>query len=108
MGEDVDARFGQFQQDGYLIVDRLFARDEVQMLGRIARADNELAAQAASRRDSQGGVIRLSVRNSLAEDIYSAFVRCPRIVDTMERLLSGEVYHYHHKMILKEPRSGGA
>jgi ectoine hydroxylase-related dioxygenase (phytanoyl-CoA dioxygenase family) len=26
----------------------------------------------------------------------------------MERLLGGEVYHYHHKMILKEPFSGGA
>ena len=26
----------------------------------------------------------------------------------MERLLEGEVYHYHHKMILKEPMTGGA
>jgi ectoine hydroxylase len=26
----------------------------------------------------------------------------------MERLLDGEVYHYHHKMILKEPLTGGA
>jgi hypothetical protein len=26
----------------------------------------------------------------------------------MERLLDGEVYHYHHKMILKEPKIGGA
>ena len=26
----------------------------------------------------------------------------------MERLLGGEVYHYHHKMILKEPYVGGA
>jgi ectoine hydroxylase-related dioxygenase (phytanoyl-CoA dioxygenase family) len=26
----------------------------------------------------------------------------------MERFLGGEVYHYHHKMILKEPRVGGA
>ena len=56
------------------------------MLGRIARADHELASQAASRRDGEGGVIRLSVRNELGDDIYSAFVRCRRIVDTMERL----------------------
>jgi hypothetical protein len=26
----------------------------------------------------------------------------------MESLLGDEVYHYHHKMILKEPRIGGA
>jgi ectoine hydroxylase-related dioxygenase (phytanoyl-CoA dioxygenase family) len=35
-------------------------------------------------------------------------VRSERIVNAMERLLGGEVYHYHHKMILKEPRTGGA
>src|SRR5271168_3722514 len=98
-----DAQREQFQQDGYLIVPRLFDHEEVQMLGRIARADHELADQAATRRDAEGGIIRLSVRNSLADDIYSAFVRCRRIVDAMERLLGGEVYHYHHKMILKEP-----
>jgi ectoine hydroxylase len=98
----------QFQRDGYLIVERLFDLDEMKLLSRIARADHELLTQAASRRDGEGGVIRLSVQNDLGDDIYSAFVRCRRIVDTMEKLLGGEVYHYHHKMILKEPRVGGA
>ncbi len=98
----------QFWRDGYLIVERLFDLDEMKLLSRIARADHELLTQAASRRDGEGGVIRLSVQNDLGDDIYSAFVRCRRIVDTMEKLLGGEVYHYHHKMILKEPRVGGA
>ena len=52
--------------------------------------------------------IDLAVRNELGDDVYSAFVRCRRIVNTMEKLLGGEVYHYHHKMILKQPRVGGA
>ncbi len=64
--------------------------------------------QAAGRRDGEGGVVRLAVCNELPDNIYSAFVRCRRVVDTMEKLLGGEVYHYHHKMILKEPRVGGA
>ncbi len=98
----------RFCRDGYLIVERLFNLDEMKLLSRIARADHELLTQAASRRDGEGGVVRVSVRNELGEDIYSAFVRCRRIVDTMEKLLGGEVYHYHHKMILKEPRVGGA
>jgi ectoine hydroxylase-related dioxygenase (phytanoyl-CoA dioxygenase family) len=103
-----DAQLERYRRDGYLIVERLFDREEIELLSRIARADHQLEQQAASRRDSEGGVIRLSVRNALEDDIYSAFVRCRRIVDTMERLLDGEVYHYHHKMILKEPRVGGA
>ena len=30
------------------------------------------------------------------------------MVDTMEDLLGGEVYHYHSKITAKEPREGGA
>ena len=73
-----------------------------------AEPTTSLLAQAASRRDGDGGTIRLSVRNDLGDDVYSAFVRCRRIVEPVEQLLGGEVYHYHHKMILKEPLSGGA
>jgi ectoine hydroxylase len=53
-------------------------------------------------------VVKLALANDLRDDIYSALVRCRRIVDAMELLLGGEVYHYHHKMILKEPYVGGA
>jgi hypothetical protein len=103
-----DQQQARFQDDGFLIIDRLFDAEEIDLLGKIARADHVLAGQAASRRDGEGGIIRLSVRNTLDHDIYSAFVRCRRLVDAMERLLHGEVYHYHHKMIYKEPREGGA
>lgn len=103
-----DGQLDQYRRDGFVIVEGLFDREEIDWLSRIARADHPLERQAASRRDGEGGVIRLSVRNALDDDIYSAFVRCRRIVDAMERLLDGEVYHYHHKMILKEPRVGGA
>ena len=98
----------RFRVDGYFIAHQLFDAEEIDLLGRIARADHQISRQAASRRDGQGGAIRLLVENELNDDIYAAFVRCRRIVDTMERLLEGEVYHYHHKMILKEPVTGGA
>lgn len=102
------SQLAQYENDGFLIVERLFDAEAINLLRDIARADQELDRQAASRRDGHGGVIRLSLRNELGDDIYSAFARCRRIVSTMERLLGGEVYHYHHKMIFKEPRVGGA
>jgi ectoine hydroxylase len=36
------------------------------------------------------------------------FARCRSVVETAERLLDDEVYHYHSKMIMKEARVGGA
>jgi ectoine hydroxylase len=97
-----------FRQDGYFFAQNLFDEEEMHLLRTIARAEHQQGRQAASRRDGQGGTIQLTVENELGDDIYSAFVRSPRIVDPMEKLLEGEVYHYHHKMILKEPRTGGA
>lgn len=101
-------QLAQFEADGYFIADQLFDVEEIGLLHRIARADHRLAQEAASRGDGEGGAIRLLVENEVHDDIYGAIVRSRRIVDTMEQVLGGEVYHYHHKMILKEPRVGGA
>jgi ectoine hydroxylase len=97
-----------FHKDGYFMVDNLFDQEEMDLLRNTARLHYGADGTAASRRDGQGSAIKLAVHNDLGDDIYSAFVRSHRIVDTMERLLDGEVYHYHHKMILKEPLVGGA
>jgi hypothetical protein len=103
-----DAQIRRFKDDGYFFVPNLFDDEEINLLRTIARAEHQQGQRAASRRDGQGGTIKLTVENELGDDICSAFVRCHRIVDTMECLLEGEVYHYHHKMILKEPLTGGA
>lgn len=103
-----DAHARQFERDGYFIAEKLFDTEEIDLLRRIARNDHQLTQQAAGRRDGQGGIVKLKVENEVQDDIYGAIVRCRRIVEPMEQLLAGEVYHYHHKMILKEPLVGGA
>ena len=97
----------EFHDAGYLLVPRMFDAEEMDLLIHIAKADREMD-KASARRDAQGGVSRLRLRNELYDDIYSACVRCHRVVDTMEVLLGDEIYHFHHKMMLKEPLVGGA
>lgn len=103
-----DEQLKKYQQDGFFVAEKLFDDEEMHLLGTIARAEQQQKEVGVSRRDGQGGAIKLTVENELSDNIYSAIVRCHRIVDTMEKLLDGEVYHYHHKMILKEPLTGGA
>jgi len=103
-----EQQVADFQRDGFIVLPQLFDTEEISLLAKIARADRQLAANTSGRRDGEGGTVQLSLRNDLTEDIYAAFVRCPRLVETMEQLLDGEVYHYHNKMILKEPLIGGA
>lgn len=99
----------RFNEDGYFIARSLLSRDEVELLGKIARAEQSVKQAAYGRADGEGGVVQLTLENELPEDtIAGAIVRSQRIVDAMEQALGGEVYHYHHKMIQKDPRVGGA
>ena len=103
-----DADVLRFNLDGFLVVERLFDAEEMDLLLKIARADHARASEARGRLDAEGGVSKLALRNTLQEDTYSAIVRSRRVADTMDALLGDEVYHYHHKMSMKEPYTGGA
>ena len=98
-----------FDRDGYVIVPELLTPTEANLLKQIARIDRDMARDRSSRADGEGGTVDLVVRNELPHDtVYGAIVRSEPLVEAMETLLDDEVYHYHHKMILKEPKVGGA
>jgi ectoine hydroxylase len=97
-----------FHRDGYVIVRRLFDKQETDILRTAAKADASIKNNAYSVADGQGAAIKLALWNKAGENIFGAFARCHRIVDSMEQLLGDEVYHYHSKMSIKEPFTGGA
>jgi hypothetical protein len=107
-GPLTDDEAQQFHEDGYFIARGLYDPEEMDLLSRAARQDKALDDHAIHRSDGEGGVARLTLWNHPGDDIYGMFSRGPRLVDSMEKLLGGEVYHYHSKMNMKEPRVGGA
>jgi hypothetical protein len=98
----------RYAADGFLIVRGLFSAEEIRLLGDTARADHDLDEAAVARDDGEGNKVRLSLWNHPGDGIYGMVARCRRIVDSVEQLIGGEVYHYHSKMILKDARTGGA
>ena len=103
-----DAQTSEFHRDGYLIVRGLFDNEEMNLLRTAAKADDAMQKNAYSVNDGQGAAIKLALWNKAGENIFGAFARCHRIVGAMEQLLEDEVYHYHSKMSIKEPFTGGA
>jgi len=97
----------QFHDEGYYIARNLFDAEEMRMLIEVAKADRDFD-KAPERKDAQGFGSKLRLKNYCEDDIYSLYVSSRRIVDNMEQLFGGEMYHWHHKMMLKEPRVGGA
>lgn len=97
-----------FNRDGYVMARSLFDMEEIGLLKKSAVEDRELDKHSFGRKDGEGGTVRLTLWNHPGDNIYGMFARCHRVVDSVEALLEGEVYHYHSKMILKDPEIGGA
>lgn len=102
------AQTAQFQEEGFLLVPGLLDTEEADLLYKIAKADRNMTEAFRTGRDAEGKQTAIRLENELHDDVYSAIVRSERIVNTMEALLDGEVYHYHHKMTMKAPLTGGA
>ena len=98
----------QYHADGYTLARGFFDADEIELLKRSAKQDSVLDKQSFGRAYGEGGVVRLSLWNHPGDGIYGMFARCERMVRSCEKLLGGEVYHYHSKMILKDAKVGGA
>ena len=98
----------QYERAGYLLVEGMFDAEETGLLLRSAREDRALDRHSFGRADGEGGKVRLSLWNHPGDGIYGMFARCRRVVDACEQLLDDEVYHYHSKMIMKDPHVGGA
>jgi ectoine hydroxylase len=103
-----DSQLAQYHEQGYSLVPALFDAKEVELLQRAAKEDKQLDEHAFAKGDGEGGEVRLSLWNHPGDGIYGMFARCARMVESVEAILAGEVYHYHSKMIMKEPKIGGA
>ena len=99
----------QFDEQGYILVRSLFSPQEASILQATARGDESLRARSTTRSDAKVlGATTLALDNELGDDLYARIVRSRRVADNMSVFLRDEVYHYHHKMMLKEPYVGGA
>jgi ectoine hydroxylase len=103
-----DSEVRSYRKDGYVLTKGMFDSEEIGLLGRAAREDRVLDQHSFSRADGEGGTVRLSLWNHPTDTIYGMIARCESIVGSAEKLLEGEVYHYHSKMIMKDPKVGGA
>lgn len=98
----------QYERDGYVIVRGLFDTLEIGLMRDAMEQDPALRASLYDRRDAEGKSTRMALWNHPGESVYGLAARSRRVVDTMEDMLGGEVYHYHSKLTAKEPFDGGA
>jgi hypothetical protein len=97
-----------YKDDGFVVSRGMFSGEEIGLLRRAAKEDRALDQHSFGKGDGEGGTVRLSLWNHPGDTIYGMFARCESIVNSAEKILGGEVYHYHSKMIMKDAKVGGA
>ena len=102
------AQQAAFEADGYVIIRGLFDQQEVALMRGSIEQDPDLQNSLYNRKDAQGKATMMATWNHPGDSAYGLAARSHRVVDTMEQMLGGEVYHYHSKLTAKEPLDGGA
>ncbi|XP_022089459.1 uncharacterized protein LOC110978634 [Acanthaster planci] len=103
--EEMQKAFGQ---EGYLIVRSLVSAEEMDALRSAIDRDGGIRAHAFDLSDGEGRCSKLSLWNHPGSDVTGMLARCEKVAGTMEKILGGEVYHYHTKLMMKEARTGGS
>ena len=97
-----------FDRDGYILVRGFFDPEEATLLQTAMEQDPAIRGHFYDRNDAAGMATKMATWNHPGDSVYGYAARSHKMVDTMEDLLGGEVYHYHSKITAKEPHEGGA
>ena len=92
----------EFDQKGFIIIRNFFDKEETSLLEQASYKDENIKKHLYDRKDSEGLITKMVAWNHPDDSIYGTVARSHKMVDTMEHLLGGEVYHYHSKITAKE------
>jgi len=96
-----------YERDGFVLVENMFNSEELQILMENAGGDRVQKSKHGMK-DSAGRDSKMAIWASAGNDAWGAVSSSPRVVNGARVLLRDEVYHWHSKVMLKEPRVGGA
>ncbi len=97
-----------FDRDGFVLVEQVFSQQEVAILLEQISLSERVAQRSSTMADAQERASKLSLWTEIGEDAFSAVSASPRIVNSVRAIVREEIYHWHSKVMLKEPRVGGA
>lgn len=105
--EITDEMKESFNEKGYIIIRELFSLEELLKLIRNYEEGQDYHRYMYKVKDSSERPSLQTTWNYPGNDVFGMAARLQRIVETCSQLLGGEVYHYHSKLVIKDPKTGG-
>ena len=96
-----DQQIQRFHRDGLVIVPGLFSADELEPLRSLTR-EQLLAIQTQVRADGDL-TYKVAIWTNLDDSLIGKLPRIPRVVRAVEALLGCQCYHWHSKLLRKQP-----
>ncbi|XP_062570975.1 L-proline trans-4-hydroxylase-like [Saccostrea cucullata] len=96
-----------FDRDGYIIIRNLLSQSEVEKATKVVECNETMKRFKFGVKDTHGNESAQITWNQPGNDVTGLIARCDKVSGTAEKLLGGECYHYHSKVVLKDPLAGG-
>ena len=93
-----------YERDGFVLVNDVFKPDEIEILSAAAGQGK----QVMNMPDANGRSSKLALWTDISPDVFGLVSTSPRMVGGARAILGEDVYHWHSKVMMKEPRVGGA
>jgi hypothetical protein len=96
-----------FDWDGCFVVRNFLSEEELQKLWKALLMNESVTKRAWDLDDGDGRASRLVIWSHPGSDVTGILARSEKVAGSCEKLMGGEVYHYHTKVMMKEARTGG-
>ncbi|XP_013380201.1 phytanoyl-CoA dioxygenase domain-containing protein 1 homolog [Lingula anatina] len=107
--EVTDKMLEDYNRLGYIIVRGLLDSEEMALLKRTLEGSDAIMKNAYQLDDGLNKAVGLCIWSHPGHDVTGMIIRSEKLVRTSEKLIGrGEVYHYHTKITIKEPKTGGS
>jgi ectoine hydroxylase len=97
-----------YDRDGYVVVPGVFTPEEVNVLLVASETSSRMTEHVYDVPDAAGRRSKLAFWGDVRADAFGAVTTSPRLVNNVRMLLREDVYHWHSKMSVKQPHTGGA
>ena len=106
----IPEQVADYHRDGYVIAQQFFSPAEVEKLYVVATGDDMIGQHAYGVVDQSGKQSKLALWFTPGDDTFGLMTRSERMVNSVAQLLDSDeaVCHFHSKLMIKEPRVGGA
>lgn len=98
-------QISQYHEDGYVIVPGFFDPEEVEPVRIACEEDPDIKGAQTAVTDNFGRTFKVATWTELGNAMLGIIPRIARIVDAAETLLGMECYHWHSKLVRKQPHT---